>query len=272
MIRRIGFLVGVAWAFIRRSLATYASYKAKISLGLASLLLSVVTFSFVGRVVSESGPGFVERYGMNYASFVVVGVLVHSVASAGLNSFRSSVRREQLRGTLELLVTTRVPVPVLVTLSGLGELVVVAVGAAVFLGLATVLLGLRLAVSPTIAAAVILYALFMCGVGLASAGMIFVSKEGEPVSWALSAATGLMGGVYFPVDVLPPWLAKVALALPTTHALALTRAGLGTSVGGGPARSLVFLAVSAAISLSLGFLVVNWGYRRARRSGTLGEY
>ena len=67
------FLCGAAWAFVRRGVATFLSYRAKLSLGLASLALSVLTFTLVGRVVEAAGPGFAERYGTDYASFAVLG-------------------------------------------------------------------------------------------------------------------------------------------------------------------------------------------------------
>lgn len=265
-------VVGVGCAFLRRSVATYLSYRAKLSLGLASLVLSVVTFVFVGRAVAVSGPGFVRRFGVDYTSFVVVGVLVHAVASSGLHVFRSALRREQLQGTLELLATSAVPAPLLTLLAGAGELVVTAAGGAAFLAVASALADLRLTVTPTMLVAVLLYVSFTCGVGLASAGFVLVSKEGDPISWALGAAGGLLGGVYFPVDLLPDGLQRVAALLPTTHALALVRSGLGAAPPASPMASLSVLAAAAALSLSVGFLALRWGHRHARRTGTLGEY
>lgn len=253
-------------------MATHLSYRAKLSLGLASLVLSVVTFVFVGRVVAASGPGFVQRFGIDYTSFVVVGVLVHAVAASGLHVFRAALRREQLQGTLELLVASAVPVPTLMLLAGAGELAVTAAGGAAFLAVASALAGLHLTVSVTMLAAVTLYVAFMSGVGLASAGFVLVSKEGDPISWLLGAATGLLGGVYFPVELLPAWLRRVAAVLPTTRALALARSGLGAPGPASPAASLVGLAAAAAVSITAGLLVLRWGHRRARRMGTLGEY
>jgi ABC-2 type transport system permease protein len=268
----VALVLGLWLAFLRRSVATYLSYRAKLSLGLASLVLSVATFVFVGRAVAVSGPGFVQRFGVDYTSFVVVGVLVHAVASSGLHVFRSALRREQLQGTLELLQVSAVPPPLLVLLAGAGDLAVTAVGGAAFLTVASALAGLHLAVTPTMLVAVLLYVTFTCGVGLASAGFVLVSKEGDPISWALGAAGGLLGGVYFPVELLPNCLRRVALLLPTTHALALVRAGLGAAPPASPTASLAVLAACAAASLSVGLFALRWGHRRARRTGTLGEY
>jgi ABC-2 type transport system permease protein len=267
-------VVGSGLAFIGRELATYASYRAKLALGLASLVLSLVTFSFVGKVVASAGNGFVEQHGMSYTSFAVIGVFVHSLASTGLHSFRSAVRREQLQGTLEQLLTTRLPSPVLVFLAGAGELAITVLGGALLMAGAAALIGLDLSLSPELALAFLLYLLVMCGLGLVSAGVIMVSKEGEPVSWAVSGVAGLLGGVYFPVGMLPDWLQPVARALPTSHAVAIARYGsqASSAPGYGSAGSLAFLAVTALSSLSAGIIVLEWGCRRARSSGTLSHY
>ncbi len=266
-------LAAILWAFARRNLAVYASYRAKLSLGVVSLLVSLVTFSFVGRVVATAGDGFDERYGMSYVSFVIVGVLVHGIAAAGLHSFRAGIRREQLQGTLELLLATGSGVPALVLLSGFAELAVTAVGGAILLVLAAVVLDFTLPVSPTFAAAVALYALAMCGMGLASAGLVLVTKEGDPVSWGFGTLAGLLGGVYFPVDLLPAWLRGISRLLPTTHALRIARAGLSSVRSSAPLTvSLSVLALSAVVALAIGFFVLRWGYHRARRDGTLGQY
>lgn len=268
----VSLVLASALAFVRRELATYASYRAKLALGLASLVLSLVTFSFVGKVVAGAGRGFVEQYGMSYSSFAVVGIFVHSLAISGLHSFRSAVRREQLQGTLELLLTTRLPSPVLVLLAGSGELAITVLGGAVLMAGGAALIGLDLRLSLSLAGALALYLLVMCGVGLASAGVIMVSKEGEPISWAVSGAAGLLGGVYFPVSMLPGWLQAGARVLPTTHALAVARYGAQGTSAPGFAGSLSFLAVSAAASLVVGLAVLEWGCRRARNAGTLGHY
>jgi ABC-2 type transport system permease protein len=271
-LRAAAVAASLSWAFLSRSVATYLSYRAKLSLGLASLVLSLVTFVFVGRVVAASGPGFVERFGVDYTSFVVVGVLVHSVASSGLRVFRAAIRREQLQGTLELLLASAVPVPLIVLLAGAGELAVTAAGGAAFLAVAAALSGLHLTVTATTLAAVALYVAFMSGVGLASAGFVLVSKEGDPISWMLGAVSGLLGGVYFPVELLPEWLRRVAAFLPTTRALALARSGLGAPGPSSPAASLLSIAAAALLSIALGLLVLRWGHRRAMRAGTLGQY
>lgn len=270
--RETRLLTVAGFAFLRRGVATWLSYRAKLSLGVASLSLSIVTFALVGRVVEAAGPGFSERYGTDYASFAILGVAVHSFASAGLGCFRAAVRREQLQGTLEALLSGRLHVAATICLAGLGDLILAAAGGACFLGAASALPGISVGLTPVGLAAVCAYAVFMSGLGLASAGFILVSKEGEPVSWLFGAASGLLGGVYFPVDLLPAWLQRVALLLPTSHALSLVRGARASGLQADGARSMLVLAASAAVAVAAGLATLAWGFARARRLGTIGEY
>lgn len=280
-------MLRVIRAFLAREVATYASYRAKMSLGVASMALSLVTFTFVGKVVAASGTGFADRFGMSYTSFAITGIFVHSLATSGLHAFRSAVRREQLQGTLELLIAGRVPAPALILASGSTEILSRALlGAALMAGVAAVA-GVPLPLTPSLVLAAGLYLAIATGAGLASAGFILVSKEGDPVSWLFGGAAGLLGGVFFPVEMLPSWVRGASRLLPTTHALALARYGtVGDAVfrsGSGEAGftgsaappltdSLVYLLTAAPVSVAAGVLILMWGLNRARRDGTLGHY
>jgi len=266
-------VINLSWAFVVRSVATYASYRSKLFLGFASLLLSAITFLFVGRVVELAGSGFEDEMGMTYTAFALIGVVVHGVSASGLHAFRKTVRREQLQGTFEQLVSSGRPVVLLVLLAGLSE-IMIAQGVA--LGLAVIvsgLLGVTIPVTLPALTAVVLYSLTMCGIGFISAGLTTVFKEGEPVSWAFGALSGLLGGVYFPVSLLPVWLRRVAWMLPTSHVLPVARAGFrGPVHDAGTATHLVFLLISAAVSVVVGLVVLRRGCDHARVTGTLREY
>jgi len=267
----MGWLPGVGLAFAARAVATRLSYRTQLSLGLASTALSMVVLLFMGRVVACAGSGFESRYGMSYTTFALVGVVVHGAASVGLGAFRSSVRREQLQGTLEQLLASRGSPVLLVALSGAVDVLGSCAGGAVLVVLCSRLAGLSIDVSAQLVGAVSLYVVTVCGFGLASAGVVLVSKEGEPVSWVAGTLSALAGGVYFPADLLPPWLEPVSRALPTTHVLAVVRASI--SHGAGVSRlPMLFLAAAAAAAAASGVLVLRWGLARARRLGTLGEY
>jgi ABC-2 type transport system permease protein len=261
----------VAAAFLSKSVASWLSYRLRAALELASLGVTVLSCLLVGRLVSSAGSGFDERFGMGYAAFALVGLAVHGAASAGLRTFRSSVRREQLQGTLEHLLASPLDPALVIVLSVAGELCLSAVGGLAFLFVVSKAAGLGHVLTAGVLVPIILYAAAMSGLGLASAGVVLVHKEGEPVSWALSSLTGLLGGVAFPVELLPEWLRCLSFALPTTHALSLVRSALASGHLAQNA-SLAALVWAAALLPPLGVVSLRSALRRVTRDGSLGHY
>jgi ABC-2 type transport system permease protein len=56
-------------------------------------------------------------------------------------------------------------------------------------------------------------------VGILAASVILVTKRGDPVTWLFNALLTLLGGVYYPVEILPGFLQWLAHWLPVTYAL-----------------------------------------------------
>ncbi len=263
--------LALAFAFLKRSVAVYLSYRLRAFLGLASLAVTVLGLVLVGRLVSSAGMGFDERFGMSYTAYALVGVVAHGSASAGLRVFRASVRREQLQGTLEHLMSSPSDPAALIVLSAAGELLLSAGGGLLMLAGVSRVAGLCGVLTSGVLVPLALYALSMTGLGLVSAGVVLVHKEGEPVSWTLSTLTGLLGGVVFPVELLPEWLGNVSFILPTTHALSLIRSALVPGHAA-PAESLSALASMALVLPIIGLLTLRRSLVRARREGSLGHY
>ena len=238
-------------------------------LGILSGLVSLAMLMLVGRVVALAGSGFESRVGMSYTWYAVSGALVHGLGMSALGAFRRVVRREQLQGTLEqLLASGRSPV-VVVVLAGSAELVLQAVAFVSAGFVASWVTGTALP-APAALGVAGLYACGMAGLGLASAGVTIVCKEGEPIAWVFGMLSGALGGVCFPSFLLPAWLAAAARLLPTTHALALVRASLGGAPL--PKLPLVALAAFGAIAAVSGVVVLRWGLSKARCAGTLARY
>jgi ABC-2 type transport system permease protein len=46
-----------------------------------------------------------------------------------------------------------------------------------------------------------------------------ILKKGDPFNWIFTSLSWLLGGIYYPIEVLPHWAQKLAQFLPITHAL-----------------------------------------------------
>jgi ABC-2 type transport system permease protein len=100
-----------------------------------------------------------------------------------------------------------------------------------------------------------------------------VLKRGNPFGWIMGSLEGLIGGVYFPITVMPAWLQFLANFFPITYAIRalqlavykgypLTRLWLETGL----------LLLFSVVLLPLGLLLFTLSLRKARREGTLGHY
>ena len=100
-----------------------------------------------------------------------------------------------------------------------------------------------------------------------------VLKRGTTVNWLIDTIFGLLGGVYFPITVLPAWLQKISAFLPVTYAIRSLEMAVyqGTSLQDLSAP-VTKLLVFAACLLPLGILSFRWALQKARKEGSLGWY
>jgi ABC-2 type transport system permease protein len=55
--------------------------------------------------------------------------------------------------------------------------------------------------------------------GVLSAATILWLKKGDPITWILGGMGTILGGAYFPVSVMPPWVQKISMLIPITYSL-----------------------------------------------------
>jgi ABC-type polysaccharide/polyol phosphate export permease len=83
----------------------------------------------------------------------------------------------------------------------------------------------------------------------------------------------LFSGAYYPLDVLPGWVASLAELNPITIAVdGMREPLLGGTGWEGVGRAVAILVPLAAASLVLGALAFRAALRRERSRGTLGLY
>jgi ABC-2 type transport system permease protein len=83
----------------------------------------------------------------------------------------------------------------------------------------------------------------------------------------------MLGGAYFPIDVLPPWLRQVSFLIPITYSLDALRLTMlkGYSLEM-VAHPLLVLALMAAILLPVSLVIFAAMVRKGRIEGTLMQY
>jgi ABC-2 type transport system permease protein len=126
---------------------------------------------------------------------------------------------------------------------------------------------------PMALASLLLAVLSFNALGLFSAAVVIVIKQGNPVSLLISMASILLAGVLYPISVLPGWLQAIGQVLPLTHALELVRrsalGGEGIATLWGP--FLILLALTAVL-LPAGLWACERAVRIAQTDGSLSQY
>jgi ABC-2 type transport system permease protein len=80
-------------------------------------------------------------------------------------------------------------------------------------------------------------------------------------------------GITFPISTLPEWMRPIADWLPQTYIIhAIRSASLSTEGFSAIAGDLKVLVLFGLFWLAFGYLIFNWMERRARRTGTIGQY
>lgn len=264
-----------AIAFIKRGFFNAVSYPTALGLKAISLFITVASFYYLALLfgTQEQNP-LLRPYGGNYLAFLIIGVIFQNFTSLALGSFSREIGNEQNMGTLEFLLMSRTRLGFVLIYAALWEFIWNTLTSVIMLAVGIAVFGIRLDANlPVAILTVLLTILSLSGIGMASAGIILITKQGDPITWAVSTASGFLSGVYYPVEVLPPFLKNISLLLPTTHALVALRQSIINNAPFHQLQSeLIVLFLFSLITIPVGLFIFSYGFNRARYEGSLGHY
>ena len=155
------------------------------------------------------------------------------------------------------------------------DLIYIPLRTAVFLVIIALAFGLDFYASGLIPALVVLVAFipFVWGLGVASAGATLTFRRGSGIVGLASTVLIIFSGAYYPLDVLPQWVASLAELNPITIAVdGMREPLLGGTGWEGVGRAVAILVPLSIVSVFLGAIAFRAALRRERRQGTLGLY
>jgi len=262
-------------AFVQRDLLVEVSYRFPFVFQVIWTCLSIASYAFLGRFIGRVMVPPLDAYGGDYFAFVLIGVALHDYLTTALDAFSRSIRESQLAGTLEALLSTQTSLPMIILSSAAYPFLWTSCNIALYLALGFGLFGLRLE-SGNWAAAVLILSLSIVvfsGLGVLSASFTMVFKRGNPMVWLFGGLSWLLGGILYPVTVLPEWLRQVAALLPITYAIEGMRASLLRAASWSELwQSLGPLVLFALTVLPLSLVSFHYATKYARITGTLSQY
>ncbi len=239
------------------------------------MLFSGGVFYFLGELVNGLDLRGLRAYGGDYFAFVLIGLAMRGYFSTALNGFSQSIRTEQTTGTLEAMLTTPARLESLIFGAAGWAYLMTTLQLGLYLGLGAALGRLHLAqanlgeAALTLALSLVTYS----SLGVLAASFIMLYKRGNPVTWIFQAVSDFLGGMYYPVEVLPSLLQAAAAFLPVTYSLRAMRLSLLQNAPWSALwPDLGALAGFALLSLPLGAAAFRYAVRRARVEGSLVGY
>lgn len=219
--------------------------------------------------------GLIYRsYRPSLLGYVVVGITASTVITNALFYVGQMLDEQRIHGTLTSLFLA--PCPRVSWLTGLsfGGLFETSVSAGVTLLFGITVFGVRFHPDyPALALSILLFLASLWGLGVIFSAFGLILRRSNDLANLLSSIIVLLGGVYYPVALLPVWLRYPARCLPLGYGIQAIAASSLHGAGITQLSSQLWpLAGFAVLTPALGFLTFRWLERKVRRRGELDLY
>jgi ABC-2 type transport system permease protein len=260
------------WLFFWRDLSIARTYRTVFVLEAIEALFGAAMFYYVARFVDTPELQRALPQGGSYFAFSLIGFVFLDYLNAALDTFDRSLEEARNSGTLEHLLVTQASLPVFVAGSAIYPFVATTLRIVVYVAWGAVLFGFPLHAANWVTVGIVLLATLLAfsGLGILSSSYLLLFKRGNPAKWFFLGVSSVVGGMLFPVNILPDWLQVVARFNPVTYALEAMRAALlaGATVAA-LWQPLTVLLLSALLLLPVSMAVFAWALRRTKITGTL---
>jgi len=277
------------WIFVERELRMQVYFRFSFFTSLMETASSLVIYGMIARF-GQVLPEVQAIAGGDYVTFVVSGIVLNTLLATALSGPYFGLMNTFWQGRTEVLLASPLRLPVLITGVSIGRYLDAAIRIVIYLAGGTLFLGLVWPRAIGLAAAlpVFILAVAACtGLGLAAASTVYLldARGGhDPVRLVVETIVGLVGGVYFPITILPLWAQWIGQVVPHTYAIdGMRRAFYGSAqlpplpvhraLGLDPfLGDCLMLALYATIALPVGWVLFKRGLRLARTDGRLSRW
>lgn len=268
-------LLHKAGAFILRDFRIETAYKFSFFMRVFESMSLLVFFYFLSEFISHSNSAAFSKNDFKYFPFVIIGLAFARYFDTTLRMFSESIRLAQVSGCLEAMLSSQTGCVLVVLMSalyglisGAAQLIVVLLAGAYLFGADFSHMNI-----PATLVVFVLSIMTFVALGVLSAAAVVWLKKGDPITWLVGTLGSIIGGAYFPIDVMPPWLQKVAVLIPISYSLDALRLTMlkGYSILM-VAKPLTMLLAIATILLPVSLVIFVAVVRKGMREGTLMQY
>jgi ABC-2 type transport system permease protein len=253
--------------FMKRDVIQFSTYKTNMVLMVLSALFGALSYAFLGS--NASMQSVLEMYNMSLTTYLLIGIAFNTYLAQSLTLIQKTINPWALE---EVLVSPTRLTTFIIGSSLWGFIWSTGV-IAIYLAVGVLAFGVVLSVNVT--GTVLVLALGIgtfIGFSMIGAGILIVTKQGDPVTTLITIATGLFGNVLFPPQVMPAQLQIISYFVPQYYFFTAIRLMLtGWSIDMILPQILI-LGLMCAVILPLGYAVYSWCLKTARKNGTLSWF
>jgi ABC-2 type transport system permease protein len=264
--------VTLAWAFVERQTNLWKRYWAWELVWLVYGVVNTLAITFIAKQAEYEGLATHDQ-ASKLVLFLLLGTLVWAYLSAVLDDISLVVTWERWEGTIEH--TLMAPVPRWVHLVGMATFGVLHATVRTTLILLIALPFFHVALGqadwPSAIAIIAIGSFSIAGLGIMAGVLpLLYPERGTQMSFMVQAVVLLISGVYYSIDVLPPWLRVFSHASPATYVLEGIRGAIINGDGfSANADKLAILAGFGALMLPGSILLFAVAERWAKKTGKL---
>ena len=262
--------IDAAIGVVRRDAVIFLTYRAQVMTQVLGMLFQLTIFYFISKLLHSNRFGTPEAY----FAFVVVGLAIVQALIITLGLTPAQVRQELVAGTMERFIVSAFGATNGIVSMMVFPIISALATGATMLALAALVFGLPLAITAPLALPVaVLGSISFIPFALALVAVVLMVKQATAGIQFVASGIAIVGGLMFPIALLPSWIRWASDVQPFTPAADLLRHLLVNSPLQHPAMIDLLKVVAFGVvlyPLALAFLVraARFGQRR----GTIFEY
>ena len=260
-------------AFLKKDFIIDTSYKLFFVFRFFNIFLSIVVYYFLSKLIGHNAYPYLSSYSDDYFSFAIIGVAFAGYLNAAINSFSESLRDAQTTGTLEFILSTPTKVTTFLFGSILWSFIIKSLDIAIYFLFSVLLFDLNISNANWLSALVITILTIISFLSFGVFGACLVVLYKRDFSLWINTIFRLLGGVLFPITILPLGVRFFSYLIPITYSLdgmrlALLKGYTLAQLYNNIMALLLFIIILTPISVYL----FKYSINKARKDGTLTEY
>ena len=275
---RLQHYAAAVWAQNIKEWKLELTYKADFARGLIDPVIYLLPYLLYGvaLVGGRQSANLQKLVGTSdIVTYITLGYVFIGFLNMALWAMGFSLRKEQFYGTLESVFAA--PVPRWVFTLGMSVHSILHEALMIAVQLIFITAVFSIAVNPAgllpSLAMVGLMVIALYGLGMIMASTTLIFKQGWLISEALGSILLVITPIAYPLAVLPVFMQKAALTVPTTYGILTVRHFLlGEQMGFSVGTAFLRVAVLCVVWVVFGLVVFALIDKYTRRSGTLSHY